>query len=195
MGLPRLPSSPKLVAFAGVVLILSATAAMVLSNLFVHVTWRGEDIWYHLGTRVDSVTLNSTYPEVNVSIDADRLNIHYFNSSGNPISIIVTQVSTVILNHTQVSGVNISGVDDSPTEAPNFGESSRPYIVSFYWEGVDTTVSFEYEYWWNMHVDRFVTVTDSMYYVSVGAGRVLLAFGIGFFVLSLFLWSRMHRQE
>jgi len=172
-------------ALLGTLLVLSGIVALALSGQFIGAHLEGRNIWTSNGVRVVTCTVNSTVPEVNVTIDAHRLDIHYFNTSGNSVSIMVVKGpdSTVILNYTRVSGENITGID-SPDNPP-VSDSYEPYVVSLHWEGVDTTVSFSYEGYWNWYVDSLVTVTMPGYSTLVTLGQILLVGGAALSMVSL----------
>jgi hypothetical protein len=172
--------------------------AYVSASNFITTNIIGRNIWSSLGETDIKCNLNSSYPISNYSIVAAKIVIPGFNTYNNPVSILITIGSEhiIILNHTQVSGTNVSGIT-FPTGPPSqsidaiYGFSV--FNISIFWEGIDTDVSFTYQSFNIVHVDNWVTVTQPEYYTLTSAGILLL--GSGVIVLILFIYIKLRNEE
>ena len=137
------------------------------------------------------IDLNSAAPQVNVTIETVRLNIPHFNvSSSNASILVISQNNTILLNHTTVSGNWIQGVI-SPNDPPNANFQnmdiySETYTVSLTWDGMNSTVSFEYETLSLLFWDGVpYTVILPGFYEALVSGLSLLAISGILFVYSI----------
>jgi hypothetical protein len=149
-----------------------------------------------MGGSNETVCVNETSRVANVTIHADKIEITHFNTYNNPVSIAINSTFTPdleLLRYSNVSGTYITGFT-FPEGGPSQSLDSVFYIgwffILFFYEGVDTEVSFEYWTWSDAHVDNWVTVTYPEYYVAIGLGFILLSIGILAAMATLYLYMR-----
>ena len=130
--------------------------------------------------------MNSTAPQVNVTIETVRLSIPHFNvSSSNASILVIAPNNTILLNHTAVSGYWIQGVL-SPNELPDSNTRAETYTVSLTWDGTNSTVIFEYEMYGLLFWDSVpYTVILPGFHETLVAGLSLLAISGILFVYSI----------
>ena len=170
--------------------------AYVSASNFITTNIIGRNIWSSRGESDIKCSLNSSYPISNYSIVANKIVIPGFNTYNNPVSIIITSslIHDVILNHTQVSGTNVSGIiypTGPPSQSIDATMGSAIFNISIFWEETDTDVSFTYQSFYIVHVDNWVTVTQPEYYTLTSAGILLL--GSGVIVLVLFIYIKLRK--
>ena len=123
---------------------------------------------------VDSVAIKTIF--------AEQLSIYSFNTSGSIVSIEVTSdLNGTILNHSRVSGTEVSGVT-FPVEKPTGWVESQEFNVIVRWEGVNASVHFWYYTSIVGHVDGSVRYTlpgfeeaQSLGFLALGCGLTLFA--------------------
>ncbi|MGV9170770.1 MAG: hypothetical protein ACOC38_12620 [Promethearchaeia archaeon] len=132
--------------------------------------------WWHRGSEIVELSVNSTQTQVNVSIDEVMLNITHFNvSQANASVLIRAQNGTLFYNQTEISGTLIDGFT-SRSEIPSSSVSRQTFIVTILREGTNTTVSFEY---WRYGLISWTGVPYAVvspgFYMIVGIGLLLVA--------------------
>jgi len=172
----------KLAVLIGSIFLLAST------GLYLQTHMTSGSYWIPVGFEYVEVDLNSTAPQVNVTIETVRLNIPHFNvSSSNASILVIAPNNTILLNHTAVSGYWIQGVL-SPNELPDSNTRDEIYTVSLIWDGTNSTVVFEYEMYGLLFWDSVpYSVILPGFYETVVAGLSLLAISGILFMYSI--WS------
>ena len=171
-----------LVVLIGSIFLLAST------GLYLQTRMDSGSYWYPYDFKYVEVNLNSTAPQVNVTIETVRLNIPHFNvSSSNASILVIAPNNTILLNHTAVSGYWIQGVL-SPNELPDSNTRDEMYTVSLIWDGTNSTVIFEYEMYGLLFWDSVpYSVILPGFYETLVAGLSLLAISGILFMYSI--WS------
>ncbi len=182
-------------------LLVLGVVCISLSNLFIRTSLVGENVWVGPWERNFTLEVNSTMQSLNVTIDAHRFGIPYFNTSGNTVSIVVAAGQHVLLNLSRVSGEHIEGLDysvysvEDPPQNIIVVQSTPQFNVTLFWEGIDTEVSFTCQQYRLIHADRLVTVKGLGYYPVSYLGFSLVGIGILLGVCIVYLSVKGRRHD
>lgn len=135
---------------------------------------------HHWGTT--TLNVSSTNPVAIKTIVAERLRVVSFNTSGSIVSIVITSgLGGIILNHSRVSGTEVSGIT-YPLESPTGWAESQEFNVIVRWEGVNASVYFQHASYYVWHADGLVRYTlpgfeeaQSLGFLALGSGLTLFA--------------------
>jgi len=126
-------------------LLIAGIVVMWSSTLYVQLRADSGSFWASEGYDHVEVQLNSSAPEINVTIQTVRLRIPHFNVSEGNASILVRAANgTVLSNLSLVAGDFIPGVL-SHSSIPDSSFPVQAFTVSLFWEGANNTVTFDYE--------------------------------------------------
>jgi hypothetical protein len=121
--------------------------------LFVQVYQEGGFYWTEGNFVTITREVNSTQPIVDINIATVRLVIPHFNVSAGNVSIdILNGSDIVVFSLSEVSGINIVGTY-YPVAEPVPQDMMQEFVVRFYWEGENTTVTFQYLEYWGVTID------------------------------------------
>jgi hypothetical protein len=167
----------------GIVILIIAMAPGTLLYLYSSTLFRegfvAVNFWWGGNEPLEETELavNESCPIASKVINAERLVIGPFNTSGSTVSILVTcERDGIILNQSLVSG-EVEGVM-FPEQEPTGWVQSQDFVVSVLWEGYNTTVYFTYLTQSVSHSDGFVQYTLPGAYESRNLSIVLLGVGV-----------------
>jgi hypothetical protein len=177
-----------LLRYSALVVLIGSIFLLTSTGLYLQTRMDSGSDWYPYDFKYVEVDLNSTAPQVNVTIETVRLSISHFNvSSSNASILVIAPNNTILLNHTAVSGYWIQGVL-SPDELPDSNTRDETYTVSLTWDGTNSTVIFEYEIYGLLFWDSVpYSVILPGFYETLVAGLSLLAISGILFMYSI--WS------
>ena len=113
------------------------------------------------------------------TIRGQRIRVPSFNTSDHEVSIeIRSQLNGTILNHSSVSGQEIEGIIFPAADPPTGWVQDQNYTILVFWEGVNTSVIFDYYFDSVAHGDGAVYFTLPGYYETQNLGFTFLGIGI-----------------
>jgi hypothetical protein len=169
----------KIVFFISLLLIFGGLGIIWSSRFYVSWHMESGSDWWQFETETTSVSVNSTYPSVNYSINQVILNITHFNVSEGSVSLLIyDENGSLLLNRTGISGNMTSGYA-SHDELPDLSVDPRNFTLAFLWEGTNTTVDFEYEKYGILFWDGVpYAVPKPGYYEFIGIGSSLIIIAV-----------------
>jgi len=175
-----------LLPYSMLVVLIGSIFLLASTGLYLQTRMDSGSYWIPYDFKYVEVDLNSTAPQVNVTIETVRLSIPHFNvSSSNASILVIAPNNTILLNHTAVSGYWIQGVL-SPNELPDSSTRDETYTVSLIWDGTNSTVIFEYEMYGLLFWDSVpYTVILPGFHETLVAGLSLLAISGILFMYSI----------